>query len=228
MSKTKNTAQSFARAAVKREILIAKQGNAKDAIGDLDHGCELYIMTFGQFSLMHVLVELLRQCGPADVDICTWTAGTVDLIAVNSLLFEVETIKNLRFIVDTSFANRQPAYLERMRSYFGDDCIRACRTHAKFMAIRNESWTLAVRTSMNLNQNPRLENVEISDDADLCGFLCGVTDKIFKEHEAGDFKCNLPELLSIENVEVDGLLDLPRPTSGKVSKKGTITFGANG
>jgi len=38
-----------------REIRAAKKGNARDAIGTLTPGCDIYILTYGQFSLMDVL-----------------------------------------------------------------------------------------------------------------------------------------------------------------------------
>ena len=51
----------------------------------------------------------------------------------------------------------------------------------KFAIIRNERWNLAIRTSMNLNPNPRLENFEISDDAELAGFFSRIVENVFKE-----------------------------------------------
>ena len=55
---------------------------------------------------------------------------------------------------------------------------------------------------MNLNENPRLESIEVSDDPELAGFLLRVTDEIFAEEAAGDFRTkSRPELPGIEGIE---------------------------
>ena len=71
-------------------------------------------------------------------------------------------VLSLKMIVDRSFKSRQPKYYKKMIELFGINCIREIRNHSKFMVIRNDNWDIVVRTSMNLNNNPRLENIEIS------------------------------------------------------------------
>ena len=84
---------------------------------------------------------------------------------------------------------------------FGDDSIRTTRTHAKFAVITNEDWAVAVRTSMNLNENPRLESIEVSDDPALAGFLLRVVEEIFAEEKQGDFKAKAtPELHGLPGI----------------------------
>lgn len=186
-----------------RTIRAAKLGSARDAIGKLTAGCEIFILTFGQFSLIDALVTILESTGPADVNISTWTAAHAHLERAQSLLQDAN-IRKLRYVVDRSFLTRQPDYCQRMRELFGDDCIRTQRSHAKFMTISNEHWDIAVRTSMNLNENPRLENLEISDDRELCHFLVSVVDDVFKEHSEGDFAGEIPDLASIPSVPMAG------------------------
>lgn len=176
----------------KRTIRAAKTGHARAAIGELRPGHEVYILTYGQFSLIDALVALLEQTGPADVTLSTWTAAAADLTRSAQLVERAE-IRSLRFVVDRSFLTRQPEYCETMRRLFGDGCIRTTRSHAKFITIRNELWTLAVRTSMNLNENPRLENIEISDDDALCAFLEAEVDALFGDQAAGTFDGELPD-----------------------------------
>ena len=101
-----------------------------------------------------------------------------------------------------------------MREFFGDDCIRTCRSHAKFATITNARWNLAVRTSMNLNHNPRLENMEISDDPDLCRFFTTIADEIFAEQAAGVMNGELPLLAAIESVPQPSMI-----AAGKMEAK---------
>lgn len=196
-------ARAHHRAPVKREIRTAKEGSAREAIGELTPGCEVLVLTYGQFSLIDAIVALLRQTGPAAVILSTWTAGDTDLTTAANLL-ESAAITRLRMIVDRSFLTRQPGYCQKMRALFGDECIRTMRSHAKFAVIRNERWTLAVRTSMNLNTNPRLEQIEISDDPAFADFLTTVADDLWVEQKPGDFAGELPLLTSLINVDRPG------------------------
>lgn len=198
-----------------RTIRTAKEGAARDAIGTIEPGCELFVLTFGQFSLINALVELIRQTGPAEVVLATWTAAEADLTIAASML-ERAAITRMRLIVDHNFMRRPNArkLADAMRQLFGDGCIRTTASHAKFLAIRNAAWTLAVRTSMNLNQNPRLENIEISDDPALCAFLESIADELFREQQPGVFDGSLPLLSGIPGIE----------RSGRVSDIGAVTI----
>ena len=54
---------------------------------------------------------------------------------------------------------------------------------------------------MNLNENPRLESIEVSDDPELAAFLLRVVDEIFSEEAAGDFRTkSRPELSGMDAV----------------------------
>lgn len=184
---TNATARSHTRAVRPRKVSISKITNARDALAEFDRGMETYCLTFGQFSLMDAVEAILEKTGPADVAVATWTAGAADLSRSAESLRN-GNIRSLRFVVDCSFGQRQPGYLTQVRELFGDDAIRSTRTHAKYAVITNDEWSVAVRTSMNLNENPRLESIEVSDDAELAAFLLRLTDEIFAEEKAGDFR----------------------------------------
>lgn len=163
---------------VVRRALAAK--NVGEAVGAIDHGCEIYGLTKGQWSLIDLIEHCLSATGPADVVVSTWTAANADITFANAL-FKNGLLRSLRFLVDFSFPSRQPAYCAALREAFGDDAIRLTRNHAKFVLIVNDEWSLVVRTSMNLNENRRLENFEISDSPEMATFLVEVVDEIFRE-----------------------------------------------
>ncbi|MBK6602322.1 MAG: hypothetical protein IPG28_12505 [Betaproteobacteria bacterium] len=198
---SERTAQAHTRAVRPRKVAVSKVSNARDALAEWGRGMETYCLTFGQFSLMDAIEAILERTGPADVAIATWTAGSADLSRSAESLRN-GNIRSLRFVVDCSFGQRQPGYLAQVRELFGDEAIRSTRTHAKYAVVMNDEWSVAVRTSMNLNENPRLESIEVSDDPELAGFLLRVTDEIFAEESAGDFRTksrpNLPGIPGIE------------------------------
>lgn len=194
-------AVSHTRKVPTRRPRVSKVTNARDALSDFGRGMETYCLTFGQFSLLDAVEAILERTGPADVAVSTWTAGGADLSRSAESLRN-GNIRSLRFVVDCSFGQRQPGYLAQIRKLFGDDAIRSTRTHAKFVTITNDEWSVAVRTSMNLNENPRLESIEVSDDPALAGFLLSVVDDLFAEELAGNFRTkSRPELPSIPGVE---------------------------
>jgi hypothetical protein len=80
--------------------------------------------------------------------------------------------------------------------------------------IQNKNWNLVLRTSMNLNENPRLENLEISDDPELAMFMRKIADDLFTEVEEGNFKQGIPLL--------DGIPSKHKPYS---IKTGTVSVG---
>jgi hypothetical protein len=144
---------------------------AAEAIAQLERdGCELVGLTRGQFSLSDLLTAVLAKTGPAALSISTWTAASASVQSMLDLL-QTGQITRCRWLVDTTFVRRVPQLVAEIRRSFGDDALRVTRTHAKFCTITNEEWQVAIRSSMNLNQNPRLESYEIGHDPQLCAWL---------------------------------------------------------
>ena len=61
--------------------------------------------------------------------------------------------------------------------------VRVTKTHAKFATIVNNEWQVAIRSSMNLNQNPRLESFQVGHDPELCDFLSAALDDIWSRQD---------------------------------------------
>ena len=214
-------AKTFKKENTKKDIRISKTHNATDAIGVLEKNMDIFVLTYGQFSLIDSLIAILDQTGPADVVISSWTAADAHLER-SAQLIESADIRSFRMIVDRSFKTRQPKYYYHMIKLFGHECIRSIRTHAKFMVIKNDEWNIVVRTSMNLNENPRLENIEISESKEFTDFFLKVTDDLFNEVKPEENKSQMldldsvPELKSYKLIEADHIkrssLNVPRTT----------------
>lgn len=155
------------------------------ALGPLTPDCELFCLTNGEFSAIDIVSHALDHTGPADVDIATWTAADGDLRRAHAMLLRGE-VRRLRMLVDPSFRARKPDFCRTLIDLFGPDAIRTIPLHGKFVAIRN-AWRLAIRTSMNLNPNRRIESVEISGDPALCDFLTGFVDECFLRSPDANF-----------------------------------------
>lgn len=165
----------FEKRVVRRTLTVA---NAADALGPIEPGIELYALCKGDYSLIDIVDHCLSATGPADVTVSTWTAAGADLEFAMGFVLDGR-VRSARWLVDFSFPQRQPAYFALLVDRFGAEAVRATANHAKFVLIRNGRWNLCVRTSMNLNLNKRLENVEISDDAGMADYLSSVVDELF-------------------------------------------------
>ena len=86
----------------------------------------------------------------------------------------------VRWLVDMTFCRRDPEATAAIRQDFGADAIRVAHVHAKFALFYNETWKLVLRTSMNLNMNPRTEDFHLAHDPELFDFIHGVMDRIWK------------------------------------------------
>lgn len=179
---------------------LSKVANARDTIKGFDHGMDVCGLTYGQFSLLDLIDAALEITGPADVVVCTWSAGFYDVEAAERFR-DSGRLKSIRFIMDSA-GKRGQASVGDVGEIFGSDCVRATRTHAKFALITNDEWNVVITSSMNLNLNLRCEQFEMTDDADRAQVFVEFTNTVFDELPAGD-TCDrtLPTLEGMASVK---------------------------
>lgn len=166
------------RTATRRVLRADNSDIAAQAIGTLTHGDELFLLTAGNFSLIDVLLHLLDLTGPAEVDCATWTQGVYDQQKCAALRTDGR-IKKMRWLVDPSMFARRPELSGKLVERFGEDSFRAVSIHAKYLVIRGEHMNIAVRSSMNMNENEKIEQLDISVCDKMAEFLTQYTDSTF-------------------------------------------------
>lgn len=173
---------SVRRANVQREIRHGMSGeSARRCIGRIEKGVDIFGLTKGDFSMIDILRHVVDEIGPCNIDVGTWTAARSDIKQAFNLLND-ERLQRVRFLVDRSFPQRQPGYYKALLNAFGRDSVRMARFHAKYILAENEGFSVAVRTSMNLNENRRIEFYELSEGSPISGYL----------REIGDYHFSLP------------------------------------
>lgn len=161
---------------VTREFRHGTRGeSAARCIGEISKGCEVFGLTKGDFSMIDILRHCARQIGPCRIDIGTWTAAASDIKQAFDMLND-RNIMEMRWMVDRSFPARQGKYYAALLDKFGRDSVRLARFHAKFILLENDDFSLAIRTSMNLNENKRIEFYEISEGSPISGYLRQIVD----------------------------------------------------
>jgi hypothetical protein len=164
----------------KRELRDARRAlSAEAAIGGWDFETEIFGFTKGAFSVIDIITHLLGLTGPAHVVFSTWTAAKTDVTAVLEMVKSGKMLTS-RWLVDLTFQRRSPELAHEIRRVFGKDAIRVAKNHAKFALIGTERRKIVLRTSMNINYNPRFEDFTIADDPELYGFIMRIVDEVWK------------------------------------------------
>ncbi|MCE5268661.1 MAG: hypothetical protein LLG00_12325 [Planctomycetaceae bacterium] len=163
----------------RREIRdLRSRQPAREAIAGLDHETEIFGFTKGQFSLLDLIGAVFEITGPAHLSISTWTAASYEIQSLLAMLQRGD-ILGTRWLIDFSMARREPATTAQLRDAFGADNIRVAQNHAKWCIIQNPQWRVVLRSSMNLNMNPRFEDFQIAHDPELAAFLNSILDQVW-------------------------------------------------
>lgn len=157
---------------------LRRKESAAAALAGLDRTVELYGFTKGQFSLLDLIRAALEITGPARLSLSTWTAARHEIQSLDRMM-KAGALTGMRWLVDFTFARRDPEAAHQIRQTFGLDAIRVAQTHSKFAVFENADWRLVIRTSMNLNMNPRFEDFTIAHDPELADFLGRILDDIW-------------------------------------------------
>jgi len=175
---------------VKREMLLLwRKETAQVAVAPFNREVEVFGFTKGHFSFLDLLTALLEKTGPAHIDLSTWTAARRDTEALANLRRHATAIDtaagtsqilSIRWLIDFTFLRRAPEMVATLRQTFGNDALRVAHVHAQFALIYNDAWQVVVRTSMNLNQNPRTEDYHLAHDPDLFAFVRSMMDRVWK------------------------------------------------
>ena len=138
----------------------------KKHIGEIQKGIAVHFITSGRYSTHDLLLYLLKQTGPADVLISTWS---ISEMAIRSILqkYTEGIIKSISFLIDPRVKVRNPQPLQILASNF-DYKLKAC--HAKVALIGNDDWKISIVGSANLTNNPRIERGIIMPFPDVYEF----------------------------------------------------------
>ena len=164
--------------------VTAATESASETIGRLFPGVRICGVTKGQFSLLDLIRAVLENTGPAHVEFSTWTTGIRDAQAAAWLLKRGDFL-SVKILTDRSFPIRQALYCKKLIEMFGDDAIFCSKVHCKVALIYNDNWSIVIRSSMNLNRNPRFEQFDLDDDPELLAWWREIFADIRKDLKPG-------------------------------------------
>jgi hypothetical protein len=165
---------------------------AAECIGEVEKDMSLFAVTRGQFSMIDCIRHCLEKMGPSRLTVWTWciadyefetfewllrAGGITEALLVIDRAGEQQVAKTRSFrdgSLDKS--EKQGALMRRWKEKFGPDSIRVVLNHAKIATLDNGELKVVIRGSMNLNHNPRFEQLDITEGADVYGLVKEIED----------------------------------------------------
>ncbi len=147
---------------MKRKRVVEGFKCAADTIGPIEKEMSLFAITRGQWSMIDAIFHCLKEAGPSAISVWTWTIADYEVEAMAGLMARQEITAG-RLVIDQSADRRNATIIEQWRQRFGDQQVRICKNHAKIARVWNHDFRLLLRGSMNLNFNPRFEQLDITE-----------------------------------------------------------------
>ena len=143
-----------------REIALTK------AIGKIELGKNTHYYSFGNFNLVRLIVYLLKQLGPSHVFMSSYSFSTKSIHQLNHLL-EKKQLLSFRVLLDNRVRSISPKPFQMIAASFDYRCTSV---HAKTALIYNDTWQIAIVTSQNATDNPKMERGIIFTDPEIFQF----------------------------------------------------------
>ena len=136
------------------------------SIGQLQNGKTTHYYSYGNFNLVRLLIHLLKQTGPANVFMTSYSFSQV---SIEQLLNHRQkgNILSFRVIVDNRVKTMSPIPFQMLSTAFD---YRCSSIHAKVALIWNDAWNISIVTSQNATDNPKMERGTIFTDIETFNF----------------------------------------------------------
>ena len=153
------------------------EGKLQKHIGELKPEETVNFWSFGSFSLHQLMFHILKQTGPAHINMCTWSISQVAIEQITRSHGRGE-ILSIRFLLDPRVKVCKAKPLQMIAANFP---YAITRVHAKVVLIENENWKISIVSSQNATNNPKLERGVIIVNTEVFDFDKQIFDNEFKQ-----------------------------------------------
>ncbi len=140
-----------------------RSGSLIKSIGPLEQGKTKHYYSDGNFNLMRLVFHLLKETGPVDILMSTYSISQATLEQIHNKVNK-GAIKSIRFLIDNRVKVMSPKPFQLLRESFPYSCISL---HAKVALLWNQDWNVSIVTSQNATDNPKLERGVIFTDTQV-------------------------------------------------------------
>jgi len=146
------------------------------AIGQIENGKEHHYYSWGNFNLVRLIAYLIRQTGPVNVLMTSYSFSTKSIEQLQNRISKGE-ILSFRVILDNRVRVMSPKPFQMIATSFNYRCMSV---HAKVALLWNDKWKISIVTSQNATDNPKLERGTIFTDEQVFNFDLKVLENEFK------------------------------------------------
>ena len=136
--------------------------NVSESIGELKKGMSLFGITRGQFSMIDIIMYIIKRSKPCDITLWTWCIADYEIKCIETLIAS-KKVKSALLVIDSSARKRNKDLLVKWIENFGHESIRYVVNHSKIATVKTDDRKYLIRGSMNLNNNPRFEQFDIDE-----------------------------------------------------------------
>lgn len=150
-----------------------------DGLGMIIPGYAKHFYSSGAFNLIQLVFYVLRQTGPANLFL---TSYSISMDSINALHRKLDAgaLLSVRFLIDNRVRSISPKPFDFLVTSF-PGCYRCCALHAKVALLWNDKWSVSIVGSQNATHNPKLERGIIHTDKAIFEFdykmLCNEFDR---------------------------------------------------
>lgn len=178
----------FVHKSISRRTRHFAGGRDPSVVRGLEYGERVSILTDYTANLIDYLECVIDDAAPCRIDIATWAASQGDAGRL-VLRRDAGHVTGARWIIDRGlrYRNGGAEVLASVVAMWGPDSVRECRLHAKIFVVDGgprRRW--AGQSSMNLNGNTRVENLDITRDDGLAGMYAEFFGMVFERVKPGE------------------------------------------
>ena len=148
-------------------------------LGTIEQGKTKHFYSNGAFNLIQLTLYVLKQTGPANVFLSTYSIAEDSITALRRQL-DCGNIRNIRYLIDNRVRTISPKPFEHLVKAF-PGCYRCTALHAKVVCIDNDDWHISIVGSQNATHNPKLERGIIHTDKEVWEFDNKIMQNVFDE-----------------------------------------------
>jgi hypothetical protein len=146
---------------------IINKKKLKEVCSKIRMGETIHVISYVEWSLHDVLLEIINITGPAKVWATTWAISENPVRAILQMI-ETGLITQLNCLFDTRIKSQCPQAYQLIQRNFTN--LYLTDIHAKVLVIENELWKISVTSTANMTNKRRIEKYVISCNKETANF----------------------------------------------------------
>ncbi|MFZ4412676.1 MAG: hypothetical protein ACOYOV_06300 [Bacteroidales bacterium] len=143
-----------------RDVIVTK------AIGNIQPGQNIHYYSYGNFNLIRLILYILKQTGPANVFLSSYSFSSKSITQIINLLAKKQLL-SFKVLLDNRVKSISPKPFQIIATSLDYRCTSI---HAKTALVWNDTWNLTIVTSQNATDNPKIERGIIFTDKEVFNF----------------------------------------------------------